>query len=104
MNLTPIAHRERTLFTTILHSMACKEPTPLTTILPSIAGRERTPLIALVLLAFAASWPAAAAAQEIVELGDRSLNCLEDRACINRIHPAIPMAARARPGETIVLP
>lgn len=42
-------------------------------------------------------------AQEIVELGDRSANCQEDAACINRLHPAIPMAARARPGATIVL-
>ncbi len=44
-----------------------------------------------------------AQAQEIVELGDRSANCHEDPACFNRLHPAIPMAARARPGATIVL-
>ena len=43
-----------------------------------------------------------ASAQEIVELGDRSANCQEDEACINRLHPAIPMAARAKPGATIV--
>ncbi len=43
-----------------------------------------------------------ASAQEIVELGDRSANCQEDAACINRLHPAIPMAARAKPGATIV--
>lgn len=42
------------------------------------------------------------AAQEIVELGDRALNCEQDNACINRIHPAIPMTTRAAPGETIV--
>ena len=41
--------------------------------------------------------------QEIVELGDRSANCQEDPACFNRIHPAIPMAARAQPGATIIL-
>ena len=44
-----------------------------------------------------------ARAQETVELGDRSANCHEDAACFNRLHPAIPMAARARPGATIVL-
>jgi len=43
-----------------------------------------------------------ARAQEIVELGDRSADCNEDPACFNRLHPAIPMAARARPGATIV--
>jgi len=42
-------------------------------------------------------------AQEIVEVGDRSKNCGEDAGCINRLHPAIPMAARAEPGATIVL-
>ena len=45
----------------------------------------------------------AVAAQSIVEVGDRSANCHRDAACFNRMHPAIPMAARARPGETIVL-
>ena len=48
-------------------------------------------------------WPRDAWTQEIVELGDRSANCHEDAACINRLHPAIPMAARAQPGATIVL-
>ena len=48
-------------------------------------------------------WPGDAWTQEIVELGDRSANCHEDAACINRLHPAIPMAARAQPGATIVL-
>lgn len=41
--------------------------------------------------------------QDIVELGDRSANCHEDTACINRLHPAIPMAARAKPGDTVIL-
>ncbi len=49
-----------------------------------------------------AGWPGDASTQEIVELGDRSANCHEDVACINRLHPAIPMAARAQPGATIV--
>ncbi len=55
---------------------------------------------ALLLLA---GWPCDAWTQEIVEVGDRSANCHEDAACINRLHPAIPMAARAHPGATIVL-
>ena len=50
-----------------------------------------------------AGWSGDAWTQEIVELGDRSANCQEDAACINRLHPAIPMAARAQPGATIVL-
>jgi len=50
-----------------------------------------------------ASWVNIASAQKIVELGDRSANCQEDTACFNRLHPAIPMAARAQPGATIVL-
>jgi formamidase len=48
-------------------------------------------------------WPGDAWPQEIVELGDLSANCHEDEACINRLHPAIPMAARAQTGATIVL-
>lgn len=47
-------------------------------------------------------WSGEILAQEIVEVGDRSANCDEDPACFNRLHPAIPMAARARPGATIV--
>lgn len=41
------------------------------------------------------------AAQKIIEVGDNSRNCLEDPQCINRLHPAIPMTARANPGDTI---
>ena len=41
------------------------------------------------------------AAAEIV-VGDRSVSCAEDPACINRLHPDIPMAAKADPGERIV--
>ncbi len=44
-----------------------------------------------------------ARSQEVVAVGDRSAPCHEDAACINRLHPAIPMAARARPGDTLVL-
>jgi len=41
-------------------------------------------------------------AQQIIEIGDNSKNCLDDPHCINRLHPAIPMIARAKPGSTIV--
>lgn len=37
-----------------------------------------------------------------VTVGDRSVGCLEDPACINRLHPDIPMVAEAEPGERIV--
>jgi formamidase len=38
---------------------------------------------------------------EIV-VGDRSMSCADDPACINRLHPEIPMIAKADPGERIV--
>ena len=41
-------------------------------------------------------------AQAIVEVGGEGANCLEDPQCINRIHPDIPMTARAKPGQTIL--
>ena len=44
----------------------------------------------------------ASAQDEIVVLGGAGRHCGEDPGCINRLHPAIPMAARARPGQTIV--
>jgi len=40
-------------------------------------------------------------AAEVV-VGDRSVGCLDDPACINRLHPDIPMVAEADPGERIV--
>ena len=42
-------------------------------------------------------------ASEIVEVGGEGDNCNQDPHCINRLHPAIPMTSRARPGQTIVL-
>ena len=44
----------------------------------------------------------AAAQDEILVLGGAGRHCGEDPHCINRLHPAIPMAARAAPGQTIV--
>jgi len=41
------------------------------------------------------------AAAEIV-VGELSVSCAEDPACINRLHPDIPMVANADPGERIV--
>ena len=41
------------------------------------------------------------AAAEIV-VGDSSVGCAEDPACLNRLHPDIPMIANADPGERIV--
>jgi formamidase len=40
-------------------------------------------------------------AAEVV-VGDRSVSCAEDPACINRLHPEIPMVANADPGERII--
>lgn len=46
---------------------------------------------------------APAAAQDgILVVGGEGRHCGEDPQCINRLHPAIPMAARAQPGQTIV--
>ena len=62
---------------------------------------SRAGLISSVLVLLAGS-KGESRAQEIIELGDRSANCQEDPDCFNRIHPEIPMAARAQPGATIV--
>ncbi|MDX1626960.1 MAG: acetamidase/formamidase family protein [Wenzhouxiangellaceae bacterium] len=59
---------------------------------------DRTLGVLAVLLVLAASGPVAA---EVV-IGDRSVGCLEDAACMNRLHPDIPMVAEAGPGERIV--
>jgi formamidase len=37
-----------------------------------------------------------------VVIGDISVGCAEDPACINRLHPEIPTVANAEPGERIV--
>jgi formamidase len=37
-----------------------------------------------------------------IAVGDRSVSCAEDPACFNRLHPEIPMVAKADPGERIV--
>ncbi|MDP6652267.1 MAG: acetamidase/formamidase family protein [Gammaproteobacteria bacterium] len=44
----------------------------------------------------------AGAAEDIVVVGGEGADCIEDPGCVNRLHPDIPMAARARPGQTIL--
>ncbi len=50
-------------------------------------------LLALVMFADAAAE---------ITVGDTSVSCADDPACINRLHPDIPMVAKADPGESIV--
>ena len=52
-----------------------------------------------------AAWavsPLAFAQPAPVVVGGEGRTCNEDPECINRLHPAIPMTARARPGQPIV--
>jgi formamidase len=41
-------------------------------------------------------------ADETVVIGGEGDSCLTDPGCINRLHPAIPPAARARPGQMML--
>ena len=60
-------------------------------------------LLAWALLAWALLPAAVAGAQqEILVVGGAGRHCGEDPQCVNRLHPAIPMTARAEPGQTIV--
>lgn len=43
-----------------------------------------------------------AAPADVVVIGGEGASCVEDPACMNRLHPDIPMAARARPGQTLL--
>ena len=43
-----------------------------------------------------------AADNDILIVGGSGVDCIEDPACVNRIHPDIPMAARAQAGQTIL--
>jgi formamidase len=54
---------------------------------------------AAILALVSVSLPAAAD----VVIGGSGLNCADDPACINRLHPDIPMVARAAPGEKIIM-
>jgi len=44
----------------------------------------------------------ALAQNDVLIIGREGGRCAEDAACFNRIHPAVPMAAQAAPGQTIV--
>lgn len=59
---------------------------------------------ALLLLLVAGIGPvnAQSADNDIVVVGGTGADCIEDPGCVNRIHPDIPMAARALPGQTIL--
>lgn len=43
------------------------------------------------------------AQNDVLVLGGEGRHCGEDAHCFNRLHPEIPMVARARPGQSIVL-
>lgn len=43
------------------------------------------------------------AGNTVVIVGGEGRSCQDDPQCINRLHPAIPMTARARPGQTILM-
>ncbi|MDZ7642862.1 MAG: acetamidase/formamidase family protein [Woeseiaceae bacterium] len=44
-----------------------------------------------------------AVAAEVLTIGGQGMHCGEDPQCINRLHPDIPMAAHAAPGDTLIL-
>jgi formamidase len=44
-----------------------------------------------------------AVAEEVLVVGGEGADCTEDPQCINRLHPAIPMTATAKPGQKILL-
>ncbi len=61
------------------------------------------PLLRLLLLIATLIFSSAARpAEEIVVVGGEGQDCLEDPGCVNRLHPDIPMAARAMPSQTIL--
>lgn len=60
-----------------------------------------TGLVTLLLLVGAAG-AEAQADRGVVTVGGEGPHCGEDPGCFNRLHPAIPMAARAEPGQTVV--
>jgi len=60
----------------------------------------KTLVRAAIVLAIAA--PFASAQDAIVVVGGTGRHCGEDPGCINRLHPEIPMAVTAAPGQTIL--
>ena len=57
----------------------------------------------LVCCALVATCASAHAQVKVVRVGGEGRTCNEDPGCINRLHPDIPMTARAQPGQTVVL-
>ena len=43
-----------------------------------------------------------AADDHVVVVGGTGADCIEDPGCVNRLHPDIPMAVSAEPGQTIL--
>ena len=62
---------------------------------------HKTLIIITLMFGLTACEPARDAAADTM-VGDLSVSCAEDPACVNRIHPEIPMIAKADPGERIV--
>ena len=63
-------------------------------------GKVMTALGGLLLIA-SAMGGTAQAADDIVSVGGQGKTCQDDPGCINRLHPDIPMAVMAKPGQTI---
>lgn len=59
-------------------------------------------LILVLALFLAQSYSVYSADSNLVVVGGEGATCLADAGCINRLHPDIPMAAGARPGDTIL--
>lgn len=66
--------------------------------------RRFRPAVAPIVAGAALLCPAHSPAQDdVVVVGGTGWHCGEDPQCFNRLHPDIPMAARALPGQTILL-
>ena len=62
-----------------------------------------SPVLTFIFAAIAFGLPFAYAADDsLVIVGGTGVDCIEDPGCVNRIHPDIPMVARAAPGQTIL--
>ena len=69
----------------------------------SVFVRLRSSVLAAALFLLTPALVSPAWAQDdIVVVGGEGRHCGEDPQCMNRLHPAIPMTARAHPGQTIV--
>ena len=71
-----------------------------TTSLAGSLGRTVAAVAAATALSYTANLPAQ---DDIAVVGGTGWHCGEDPQCFNRLHPDIPMTARALPGQTILL-